>query len=86
MLERDVGIYEACATNEHGEARQRVHLQVGEYPRFTKRPEETVILARKSGQLEAKLTGVPFPELKWYKDWLPIAPSSRIKVSTVTGT
>jgi hypothetical protein len=80
MLDRDVGEYEAVASNEHGEARQRVKLEIAEYPEFIKRPEETVILTRRSGRIDAKVIGVPYPEIKWYKDWQPIAPSSRIKV------
>lgn len=82
MLERDVGEYEAVATNEHGEARQRVHLEIAEYPRFLKRPGETFIMARRNGRLEARVVGVPTPEIKWYKDWQPITDSARIKVSS----
>ncbi|CAG2053135.1 unnamed protein product, partial [Timema podura] len=80
MLDRDVGMYEAVATNEHGEARQRVRLDIAEYPEFITRPEETIIMIRRSGRLEARVIGVPYPEIKWYKDWQPLAPSSRIKI------
>lgn len=80
MLDRDVGEYEAVATNEHGEARQRAKLEIAEYPEFIKRPEETIILTRRSGRIDARVIGVPYPEIKWYKDWQPIASSSRIKV------
>lgn len=80
MLDRDVGWYEAVATNEHGEVRQRVRLELAEYPRFTKRPEETFIMGRKNGRIEAHVVGVPHPEIRWYKDWQPLAESSRIKV------
>lgn len=80
MLERDAGFYEAVATNEHGEARQRVRLDLAEYPRFIKRLDETFIMARRNGRLEVRVTGIPEPEVKWYKDWQPIADSSRIKV------
>jgi hypothetical protein len=80
MLDRDVGEYEAVATNEHGEARQRVKLEIAEYPEFIKRPEETIIMTRRSGRIEARVIGVPYPEIKWYKDWQPLASSSRIKV------
>nr|XP_043066936.1 obscurin [Drosophila bipectinata] len=82
MLDRDVGWYEAVATNEHGEARQRVRLEIAEHPRFLKRPDETFIMARKNGRIEAKLVGIPLPEVHWYKDWKPIAESSRIKISS----
>lgn len=80
MLERDVGVYEAVARNEHGEARQRVRMEIAEYPEFIQRPEEMVIMMRRSGRIEARVIGVPYPEIKWYKDWQPLAPSSRIKV------
>ncbi|XP_070068460.1 obscurin isoform X3 [Drosophila takahashii] len=82
MLDRDVGWYEAVATNEHGEARQRVRLEIAEHPRFLKRPDETFIMSRKNGRIEAKLVGIPLPEVHWFKDWKPIAESSRIKISS----
>ncbi|XP_011291978.1 obscurin isoform X5 [Musca domestica] len=80
MLDRDVGWYEAVATNEHGEARQRVRLEIAEYPRFTKRPEETFIMSRKNGRIEAHVVGIPHPEIRWYKDWQPLAETTRIKM------
>ncbi|XP_063617006.1 obscurin isoform X2 [Cydia splendana] len=83
MLERDEGYYEAVATNEHGQTRQRVRLQLAEYPTFIKRPEETVALQRRSARIEARVTGVPYPDIKWYKDWQPLAESSRIKMKFI---
>ncbi|XP_043515961.1 obscurin isoform X6 [Frieseomelitta varia] len=83
MLERDEGMYEAVATNEHGEARQRVRLRIAEYPTFIQRPEETIVMIRKVGQLMAKISGVPYPEIKWYKDWKPLTTSSRIRIEFV---
>ncbi|XP_058829179.1 obscurin isoform X2 [Topomyia yanbarensis] len=80
MSERDVGVYEAVATNEHGSVRQRVCLELGEFPRFLQRPEEVFIMGRRSGRVEAKITGVPFPDVKWYKDWQPITESTRLKM------
>ncbi|XP_058062873.1 obscurin [Anopheles bellator] len=80
MTDRDVGVYEAVASNEYGSIRQRVCLELGEYPRFLQRPEEVFIMGRRSGRVEAKITGVPFPDIKWYKDWQPIHESSRIKM------
>ncbi|XP_052748804.1 obscurin isoform X5 [Galleria mellonella] len=83
MLDRDAGWYEAVATNEHGQARQRVRLELAEYPTFIRRPEETVVLQRRNGRLEARVTGVPYPDIKWYKDWQPLAPSARIKIQFI---
>lgn len=84
MLERDEGLYEAVASNEHGEARQRVCLRIAEYPTFIHRPEETIVMIRRIGQLTARVTGVPYPEIKWYKDWKPLTTSSRIRVCSLS--
>lgn len=81
MLDRDVGVYDAVATNEHGEARQRVRLEIAEHPRFKKRPDELFIMSRKTGRVEAHVVGVPYPEIKWFKDWQPITDTSRIKIN-----
>ena len=80
MLERDAGVYEAIASNDAGEARQRVTLHVAEHPRFTVRPEQTTVMQRDQARFEARVTGVPTPEIRWYKDWLPLAPSDRIRI------
>ena len=80
MLERDVGTYEAIATNEFGCARQKVRVEIAEYPRFIQRPDEVHIMARRSGRLEAKISGIPFPDIRWFKDWQPVAESSRLKM------
>lgn len=82
MLDRDVGVYEAVASNEFGEARQRVRLEIAEYPRFLKYPKETHIMCRRNGRLEVRVFGVPAPEVRWYKDWQPITESARIKTSS----
>ncbi|XP_045464007.1 obscurin isoform X4 [Harmonia axyridis] len=81
MLERDVGWYEAVARNEHGEARQRVKLEIAEVPTFLRRPEVEYITLRGKARFEARIVGVPYPEIKWYKDWKPLATSSRIKIA-----
>ncbi|XP_053986008.1 obscurin isoform X6 [Hylaeus volcanicus] len=83
MLERDEGMYEAVASNEHGEARQRVRLRIAEYPSFIQRPEEVIVMVRRTGQLVARVTGIPFPDIKWYKDWKPLTSSSRIRIEFI---
>lgn len=83
MLDRDVGVYEAVATNEHGQARQRVQLAIAEHPRFIQRPEETIFVTRKLGRLECRIDSCPEAEVKWYKDWLPLAPSSRVRMQHI---
>lgn len=80
MLDRDVGWYECVARNEHGEARQRVRLEIAEAPYFIQRPDIEYGLVRGRIQFIARVVGVPYPELKWYRDWKPLAPSSRVKI------
>ncbi|XP_023017381.2 obscurin isoform X4 [Leptinotarsa decemlineata] len=83
MLERDVGWYEAVAKNEHGEARQRVRLEIAELPYFIRRPEIEYVMLRGKAKFEARIIGVPYPEIKWYKDWKPLAASTRIKIAFI---
>ncbi|XP_018567720.1 obscurin isoform X4 [Anoplophora glabripennis] len=83
MLERDVGWYEAVAKNEHGEARQRVRLEIAELPYFIRRPEIEYVMLRGKARFQARIVGVPYPEIKWYKDWKPLAASSRIKIAFI---
>lgn len=80
MLERDVGWYEAVASNEHGEARQRVRLELAEAPVFLKRPDIEYVMMRGKARFQARIVGVPYPDIKWYRDWKPLATSSRTKV------
>lgn len=63
MLDRDAGIYEAVATNAHGEARQRIKLEAAEHPRFIQRPEESIFITRKPGRLQCRITGYPESEV-----------------------
>ncbi|XP_063930937.1 obscurin isoform X4 [Zophobas morio] len=83
MLERDVGWYEAVAQNEHGEARQRVRLEIAEAPAFLRRPEIQYAMHRGRIRFEARIVGVPYPDVKWYKDWKPLATSTRIKIQFI---
>lgn len=81
MLERDVGYYEAVAHNEHGEVRQKVRLEIAETPMFLRRPEIEHVMVRGKARFDARIVGVPYPDIKWYKDWQPLTQTSRIKVS-----
>lgn len=80
MLDRDVGVYEAVAVNEHGEARQRVRLEIAETPTFLRRPEIEHCINRGKARFDARIIGVPYPDIKWYKDWKPLTSTSRVKV------
>lgn len=51
-----------------------------ELPHFVKRPVDTYIVAHRTGIIEARVHGIPNPEIKWYKNWHQIHETSRIKV------
>ena len=37
-------------------------------------------MAYKSTRMECKVTGIPMPTIKWFKDWLPVYDSDRTKI------
>ncbi|XP_064466280.1 obscurin-like isoform X2 [Ornithodoros turicata] len=80
MTEENVGSYTCCAVNEHGEAMKSIYLDLAEEPVFTKRLEPTTIMVHRGGQLQCRVIGKPYPKIKWYKDWHPIADSSRTNI------
>lgn len=84
-ISSDMGLYTCVARNTHGmitsSATVRVvHLEIEEYPRFLKRLHSTDVLAGHNGHLEAKITGLPKPEVKWFKNWIPLKEDHRIEV------
>lgn len=81
MTESDVGRYECIVTNEHGESRQRIQLALSEYPRVLQPLEEIHIKANSSGRIMCRISGYPPCEVKWFRDWEPITPSFRFRVS-----
>ena len=63
MQERDQGVYEALCTSRYGEARQKVILRQAERARFLQHPEETTVMQREQARFEARVTGVPVPQV-----------------------
>ena len=83
MLERDAGYYEAVARNELGEARQTVRLEMAEHPYFIRKPDVQCGLVRGTARFEARISGKPYPEIRWYKDWKMLSSTSRIKIDFI---
>src|SRR5262249_26225018 len=50
-----------------------------EPPTFLQKLENTVAPLNKQIRLNARVSSVPDPEIKWFKHWYPLAESSRIK-------
>lgn len=80
ILEADVGDVLAKVNEPANVAEISKIYSHLELPQFTKRPVDTYIIAHRSGMIEARVTGVPHPEIKWYKNWHQIFEGPRIKV------
>lgn len=57
-----------------------VHIEIEEYPRFVKRLDSIDVSAGHNGHLEVKVTGIPKPEIKWFKNWIPLKEDHRVEV------
>lgn len=53
---------------------------IPEHPIFTKRLEPQTTLIRKSGEFRCRAVGVPYPKIRWFKDWHPLSESSRVHI------
>lgn len=78
--ERDEGLYEVVAENEYGQARHEFYLQQADPPIFLEPFKDTTAKNHETVQLVCKVDGIPYPEVKFYKDWHLLAESSRIKI------
>jgi hypothetical protein len=79
--EKDEGPYEIVAENEHGRAVHEFYLQQADAPIFLEPLKETAtVRSAESVQLLCKVDGIPYPEVKFYKDWRLLTESSRIKI------
>lgn len=85
-ISSDTALYTCVARNCYGcitsSATVRVvRIEIEEYPRFVKRLQSTDVLAGHNGHLEVKVTGIPKPEVKWFKNWIPLKEDHRIEVN-----
>ncbi|GIY12995.1 obscurin, partial [Caerostris darwini] len=80
MGDDDVGTYTCKAVNEHGEAQRKIKLLIADTPVFTRRLEPQTVMIRKGGEFRCRAIGVPYPKIKWFKDWHPLSESSRIHI------
>uniref|UniRef100_A0A1I7TK31 Ig-like domain-containing protein n=1 Tax=Caenorhabditis tropicalis TaxID=1561998 RepID=A0A1I7TK31_9PELO len=72
----DVGVYTCKATNEAGEAKTTANMAVQEEieaPLFVQGLKPYEVEQGKPAELEVRVEGKPEPEVKWFKDGVPIA-------------
>ncbi|XP_070570382.1 muscle M-line assembly protein unc-89-like [Ptychodera flava] len=68
LKEKDAGKYTAKATNELGEAKATFAVSILRIPpKFVKELEKTEALEGTTVTLECKVTGIPRPEVQWFK-------------------
>lgn len=81
--ERDEGLYELVAVNEHGEARHEFYLQQADPPVFLEPFKDAIVKNHEDVQILCKVDGIPYPEVKFYKDWHLMAESHRIRIKHI---
>lgn len=57
--------------------------EVVEYPHFLRRLYDMHITKGHNGILEVRATGIPKPEVIWYKDWHPLVSNSKYTVCSL---
>lgn len=53
---------------------------VWQYPRFERRLYDIHVTQGHNGRLEVRISGVPKPDVRWYKDWQPLVSNSKYTV------
>ncbi|XP_066949349.1 LOW QUALITY PROTEIN: muscle M-line assembly protein unc-89-like [Macrobrachium rosenbergii] len=81
MIEEDIGVYECWVRNEHGQSKQRIRLDLADYPRIMQPLEELHLKANTSGKIMCRISGFPPCQVRWYRDWEPITTGFRFRPS-----
>ena len=73
------------ATNEYGTAEHRLYLHQADPPIFIEpfKEQMTVSAHGEDIHMTCKVDGIPYPVVKFYKDWRLLAESHRIKIRHV---
>jgi len=75
----DVGTYECYGTNDYGNMMQPVLVMMAQYPEFIKAPTDVNLIGVNGGKVECEIYGVPKPQVKWFKDFVPLKETSRVQ-------
>nr|XP_021529801.1 hemicentin-2 [Aotus nancymaae] len=78
---RDEGIYTCAATNLAGESKREVALKVLVPPNIEPGPINKAVLENASVTLECLASGVPPPDVSWFKGRQPVSSSMGVTVS-----
>ncbi|XP_035878268.1 hemicentin-2 [Phyllostomus discolor] len=78
---RDEGVYTCAATNAAGESRRDVALKVLVPPNIEPGPASKAVLENASVTLECLASGVPPPDISWFKGRQPVSARQGVTVS-----
>ncbi|XP_037653920.1 hemicentin-2 [Choloepus didactylus] len=78
---RDEGVYTCVATNLAGESRRDVTLKVLVPPNIEPGPVNRAVLENASVALECLASGVPPPDISWFKGHQPVSAQEGVTVS-----
>ncbi len=81
--EKDEGPYQLVAYNENGTCVHEFYLQQADPPVFLEPFKDITVENHQDVEMICKVDGIPYPEVKFYKDWHLLAESYRIKIKHV---
>lgn len=81
--ESDEGLYQIVASNEHGQCVHDIYLQQADPPVFLEPFKDVTVENHQDVEMICKVDGIPYPEIKFYKDWHLLAESYRIRIKHV---
>jgi len=67
--EKDEGLYKIVAENEYGVASHEFYLQQADPPIFIEPFKDVTVQNHEDVEITCKVDGIPYPEVKFYKDW-----------------
>ncbi|MGH0125472.1 UNVERIFIED_CONTAM: hypothetical protein FKN15_054569 [Acipenser sinensis] len=79
-VQRDSGVYSCLASNPAGTDRQTSILTYIEAPKVTVVQKEILVGLGDTTVMECKATGIPDPEVQWYKGDLQLRPSAFVSI------
>uniref|UniRef100_A0A4W3JWV4 Hemicentin 1 n=1 Tax=Callorhinchus milii TaxID=7868 RepID=A0A4W3JWV4_CALMI len=84
--QKDAGVYTCLGSNPAGTDRQASVLTYIEVPKVNVVRKEILVGLGDTSVLECPATGVPAPEVKWFKGDLELRPSNFLRIDTSQGT
>nr|KAG5697851.1 hypothetical protein BaRGS_017108 [Batillaria attramentaria] len=78
---QDVGNYKCVAENELGTAEKTVKVDVADPPTFIEPLRDINVVDRGTATLTCAVDGIPYPSVRFMRDWRPLTDTSRLVVA-----